>query len=121
MTTLGDEIFIAGDNAVYRADRNMNPLQTYTSWGSGYRGIYYEERSEIFYVCNGYSYNIDVLSRNLTFVDSINVWPNRPYSIIGHNGRLYVGNTDYSGRVLVIENKVIIYTIKGCNGYSSFI
>ncbi len=121
MATIKNELYLTGDSAVYKTDRNLNVLQTFTYTGAGYRGIYYDTTSDTFYVAAYKLNKIHILDRNLTLIDSIDVNPYVPYSISENEGRFYVGNIDSTGDVLVIENKLIIYTFKGCNGQSSYI
>ena len=69
---VGNELYISGDNGFYKTDENINIIATYSSSGAYYRGIYYNETSDLLYVTlSGSIFKIRVFNRNLTFLRAI--------------------------------------------------
>ena len=69
---IGKELYISGDNGLYKTDENINIISNYSSSGAYYRGIYYNETSDLLYVTlSGSIFKIRVFNRNLTFLRAI--------------------------------------------------
>ena len=77
-----------------------------------YRGLYYNSSNNTIYVAGQLSQTIDVFDLNLTLVDSISTSTYNPFALQGYKNYIYVGTV--SGLILVIENKVILITVKAC-------
>jgi hypothetical protein len=52
---------------------------------------------------------------NLSLNHTFSTLSYRPWSITGYNNQLYLGDI-FTGTILVVVNKVINRTFKGCNG-----
>ncbi len=117
---VGNEIFIAAENGVYKTDKNVNILASYTSSGAGYRGIFFLQATNIVVVASYLRNRIEIFDRNLIYITNIPI-PTMPYSFGEYEGKMFVGTS--TGQIIVINNYQIIKTyITGCTSYiSSFI
>ena len=103
---VGNEFFISGDNGFYKTDENINILLNISSIKSYYRGIYYNETSDLLYVSlSGSTFNIKVFNRNLTLMRTISISSFVPYSFNSYMNTLFVGTKN--GSMLVLENEKI--------------
>ncbi len=113
MVTVDNMIYISASNAVYKTDKHINIINSYNQTDKAFRGIYYDKPTESLFVAVSSNQTIDnsiiMLDRNLTFLDSINITVNIPFSLNGYDGKLFVGTT--GGKILAIQNKTIIISI----------
>ncbi len=101
-----NELFLTGDNAVYKTDKSLNVINTSYNAGSHYCGIYFNKTSDLIYVADfTINYNIVVFNRNLTFIEKVKVGY-KPYALADYDDKLFVGTMN--GTILVIQNKTVI-------------
>ena len=62
---------------------------------------------------------IHVFDLNLRFSHNISTSPYKPWSITEYNNQMYIG-TD-NGRVLFVQNEVILNTFNGCGGNNAIL
>jgi hypothetical protein len=106
--SFNNELFITGNDGIYKTDKSLNIVGSYISTGAEYTGIYYNSTSDNLYVAS-YSFNrIDLFYRNLTFISTISL-TNQPWTLTENNGKLYVGLID--GSISVLENNLVVKTI----------
>jgi hypothetical protein len=117
---VGNELFIAAENGVYKTDKDVNILASYTSSGAGYRGIFFLQATGHVVVANYLRNTIEIFYRNLTYITNIPI-PTMPYSFGEYEGNMFVGTK--TGQIIVINNYQITKTyITGCTSYlTSFI
>ncbi len=106
--SLNNELFITGNGGIYKTDKSLILVKSYTTSGPLYRGIYHNNTTDVIYVANWYFNKIDLLYRNLSFIRSLNLI-NNPWALTEKNGKLYVGFTD--GSISVIENNLVVKNI----------
>ena len=113
---VGNELFIAAENGVYKTDKDVNILASYTSSGAGYRGIFYLKATDHVVVANTASNRIEIFYRNLTYITNIPI-PTMPYSFGEYEGNMFVGTS--TGQIIVINNnyQIIKTYITGCTSY----
>ncbi len=115
ISLVGNYFFITGDENVWKTDIQLNVLITYNSAGSNlkYRGLYYNSTNDLIYVTVYSAKEIRVFNLDLTLNDTIPTSSYYPWSINGFNNLLYVGSQN--GKMLIVENKIIIKTFDGCD------
>ena len=114
MITLNNSFYISSDYKIYKTDKYLNVINQYIKFAAFYRGLYYNSLNNTIYVAGYNISSIDVFDLNLTLVDSIPTLNYQPYSLQGYKNYIYVG-VYLSGKLLVIENKVIIKTFSVCS------
>jgi hypothetical protein len=117
MITLSNSLYITGDINVWKADKDLNILITYSSTGTTYKGIYHNSTNDLIYVAQSGTTAIHVFNLTLSLIRSFPLSTYRPYSLAGYNNQLYVGTT--VGFILVVVNEVMINSFNGCNGGTS--
>jgi DNA-binding beta-propeller fold protein YncE len=118
--TINDNIFIINNETIYKTNENFEWLNYYTEPEGGrnwHRGIYYNSSNNQIYVTANIRQEIKVFDLDLNLMDTIDISPNIPWQISGYNNQLYVGTIN--GKIVVIQNKVIIKTFNGCGGHST--
>ena len=115
MITVNNNLYISGDQNVFKTDKYLKIISQYNTSQVYYRGLYFNSSNNKIYVAGQLSQKIDVFDLNLTLVDSISTLNYLPYSVQGYKNYIYVG-TFNSSYLLVIENKVIIQTYRVCSG-----
>ena len=114
MITINSNLYISGDQNVYKTDKYLNIISQYNNVSVYYRGLYYNSSSNTIYVAGYLNNRIDVFDLNLTLVHSISTFAYFPFSLQGYKNYIYVG-TFNSSELLVIENKIIIQKFTVCN------
>ncbi len=106
MEIVDNELYITGDHNIYKTDKNVNLIKTFTNTGAGYRGIYYNKTNNIFYIAAEFLFKIDIFDRNLTLLFSISTGALNPYSMHVYNDQLIIGSTN--GIVFFVQNDAIL-------------
>ncbi len=110
-----------GGGVIYKTDKYLNLLNLhYSSFSdSSYEGIYCDSKNNLIYAVAKLLQAVHVFDSNLILKDSILTKTYYPYSITKNNKQLYIGASLENlndGIILVIENKMIVNTIKVCKG-----
>ena len=113
MITVNNNLYISGDNNVYKTDKYLNIITRY-NYIAYFRGLYYNSSSNIIYVAGYTKCKIYVFDLNLSLVDTIATSTHQPYSLEGYRKYIFAGTM--SGQLLVIENKVIVKMYPVCSG-----
>ncbi len=112
--TMNANLYITGQNNIWKTDKNLNILITYNGSGASYRDINFNLTENLIYVAPMSRTYLEVFDLNLTLKYQVNLTSNQPHSFSECNNELYVGTIQ--GSVLVIVNKVIIRSFTGCSG-----
>ena len=113
--TVNSNIFLTGQNNIWKTDKYLNVLITYSESGV-YKDIFFNCTENLIYVAAlGYTY-FQVFDGNLTLVNTVSIAPSNPRSFCEYNNELYVGTLQ--GLVYVIANKAYIRTFTGCSSAS---
>jgi hypothetical protein len=114
MVTINSSLYITGFSSIWKTDKYLNVLQTYTSNGAEYRGIYFNSTEKLIHIADRLKTYFQVLNMNLSLEYTVNLSPYCcPYSFSGNNNELYIGTM--SNIVLVVVNKVIIRSFTACS------
>ncbi len=106
-------LYITGDSNIWKTDKYLNILKTFTSSFAKYRGILYNCTENLIYVAP-YTYTyLHVFDLNLNLNSTINVSPHNPVSLAENNNELYVGTVKQL--VLVVVTKAIIRSFTACS------
>jgi hypothetical protein len=114
MLTMNSNLYITGDDNIWKTDKNLNILITYNGSGSVYRDINFNLTENLIYVAPMSCTYLEVFDLNLTLKYQVNLTSNQPHSFSEYNNELYVGIIQ--GSFLVILNKIIIRSFTGCSG-----
>jgi hypothetical protein len=106
---IGDELYVAARDYIYKTDKNVNQIKSFANTGAVYRGLYYNKTCDcLFATSYGHKY-IQIFDRNLTLLDSISVGTyGTPYGIDGYKNELFVGTLAADHKILVIQNRTIV-------------
>jgi hypothetical protein len=114
MVTINSSLYITGFSSIWKTDKYLNVLQTYTSIGAQYRGIYFNSSEKLIHIADRLKTDFQVLNMNLSLEYTVNLSQNcYPYSFSEYNNELYIGTM--SNIVLVVVNKVIIRNYTACS------
>jgi hypothetical protein len=114
MLTINSNLYITGYSSIWKTDKYLNVLETYTSTGANYRGIYFNSTENLIYIADSYNSDFLIFNMNLSLEYKVSVSPYYPYSFSEYNNELYIGTT--SNMVIVVDNKVIIRNFSACSG-----
>jgi hypothetical protein len=106
--SINNELFITAYNGIYKSDKYLNLVKSYTRISADYTRIYHNHTTDILYVASYGSNRLDLFYRNLSFISSISL-TNQPYALTEKNGKLYIGFD--GGVVSVLENDFVINNI----------
>ena len=106
-------LYITGDNNIWKTDKYLNISKTFTSRGADYRGILFKCTENLIYVASSTNTYLQVFDLNLNLNSTINVSPHYPRSFAEKNNELFVGCS--VGSVLVVVNKAIIRSFTACS------
>ena len=117
-----NELFFTSNMSLIRTTLTGTLLSQCFSNGLFYRGIYYNESSQLLYVAgydgiNGGS--IDLFNRNLTLLRQISLASRSAYSVEGFGNRLYVGAFQGNiSSIIIFENETLIksFSTSKCSG-----
>ena len=114
-----DNLYIVGDESIYKTNSKLELLGNITSRDSYYTGIY--STDSLIYVTSiklnisiEIEMSIKIFDLNLVAYDSITTTPYKPWSISGYNDVLFIGTAE--GIICKIVDKIIISSFNGCNG-----
>ena len=117
---VSNNLYIASESQVYKTDSNLNVLNQYNNSinSPAYRGIFYNPTDCLIYIA---AYNdtvkaVHLFDLNLHLNGSISTSEYNPWSIVGFDNQIYIGTLQ--GVVIVIFNKTITTSFKGCLGIS---
>jgi hypothetical protein len=113
IVNVNSSLYITGDVNIWKTDKYLNILITYSSSGPKYQGILYNCTENLIYVAPYTNTYLQVFDLNLNLYSStISVSPHFPFSLAENNNELYVGTTEKI--VLVVVNKAIIRSFTAC-------
>jgi hypothetical protein len=114
IVNVNSSLYITGDSNIWKTDKHLNILTTYTSTTiANYRGIFFNCTEGLIYGAPyAYTY-FQVFDLNLALHDNISVSPHNPRSFAEYNNELYVGTN--VNLVLVLVNKSIIRSFTACS------
>ncbi len=112
IVNVNSSLYITGENNIWKTDKYLNILKTFTSSGANYRGILFRCTENLIYVAPYTNTDLHVFDLNLTLNSTINVSPHNPVSLAENNNELYVGTVKHF--VLVVVNKAIIRSFTAC-------
>jgi hypothetical protein len=116
--TIYGELYVSGNNGMFKIDSGMNILGYYKNVGAYYGGIYYNRTTDHILVTSDRETYLQIFDRFLNTTGTIDTSPFSGSSLYFYNGRLYGGTTE--GYVLVIEEESLIYSFStACDGYIS--
>jgi hypothetical protein len=99
---------------IFKSDKYLNISSNFNGMNGFYDfgGIYYNLTNNTFYVVSCSNQTIIMFSLDFIVLDSISTLPYNPFGIQVKNNQMFISTTD--GMVLLIINKVIAQTFKGC-------
>jgi hypothetical protein len=114
MITVSSSLYITGNKNIWKTDKYLNILMTYSSTTvANYNGILFNYTENLIYVTPfTYTY-LEVFDLNLNLKSIISVSPHNPRSLAEYNNALYVGTM--VDLVLVVLNKAIIRSFTACS------
>jgi hypothetical protein len=114
-----NELYLTGNDAVYKTDKSLNIINAFYNSESGYRGIYYNKTSDLIYVAGQISNSIFIFNRNVSLIEKVDIGY-KPFALAEYGNKLFVGPKN--GIILVIYNKTVINTyITTCNFITSLL
>jgi hypothetical protein len=117
MVTFNSNLYITGYSSIWKTDKYLNVLQSFTSTGANYRGIYFNSRENLVTIADTDTTgktDFQIFDMNLSLNYTANLSSNYPYFFSEYNNELYIGTT--SNIVLVVVNKLIIRNVTACSG-----
>ena len=116
MITVENSLYMTGDTNIWKLDKDLNILIQYNGTGTSplYRGLYFNSTNGFLYVAPAALTEIHVFYLNLTFNHSFSTSPYKPWSIEGYNNKLYIGTTNSTNSVIVVQNEGIVNQFNGC-------
>ena len=126
MKANGNQLFISGNDGLYKTDQYLNVTQTYQSYGAYYKGLYYNTTSALLYAGNVYNHYLSVFDQNLTTLRTISTGSYIPYSFSFFDDTVYIGTSPVSspnlgGTILLLRNESIINVYSSICSLSSYI
>ena len=118
MITIGNSLFMTGEENIWKLDENLNVLNRHVATGTfpGYRELFYNSTNQLLYIAPHLLNVILVFDLNLVLNHSISTASYSPFSVAEDNNKMFVGTTN--GTILVVLNKKIIKHFSGCHGKS---
>jgi hypothetical protein len=113
IVNVNSTLYITGENNIWKTDKYLNILITYSSSGSKYQGILYNCTGNLIYVAPYTNTYLQVFDLNLNLNSTISVSSHNPVSFAENNNELYVGTVKQF--VLVVVNKAIIRSFTACS------
>ena len=112
MVTVNLSLYITGDNNIWKTDKYLNVLITYSE-SAYYNGIYFNSTEYSIYVAPFANAYFKVFDLDLNPQYTVSLSPYTPFSLAEYNNELFVGTVQ--GSVLVIVNKAIIRIFMVCS------
>ena len=113
IVNVNSSLYKTGDQNIWKTDKFLNLLITYSSSSHKYQGILYNCTEYLIYVAPYTNTYLQVFDLNLNLYSStISVSSHFPFSLAENNNELYVGTTGKI--VLVVVNKAIIRSFTAC-------
>ena len=114
-----NELYLTGDESVYKTDKSLNIINASYNNGSAYRGIYYNKTSDLIYVAAQNLSSIFIFNRSIALIEKIGIGY-KPFALAEYGNKLFVGTKN--GTILVIYNKTVINTyISICSSINSLL
>jgi hypothetical protein len=115
MVTVNSSVYISADSNIWKTDKYLNILITYSSTiVAYYNGILFNRTESLIYAAPyAYTY-FQVFDLNLALRNNVSVSPHNPRSLAEYNNELYVGTL--ADLVLVVVNKAVIRSFIACSG-----
>ena len=80
IVNVNSTLYITGDEKIWKTDKYLNILITYSSSGSKYQGIFYNCTENLIYVAPYTNEYLEVFDLNLNVNSTISVSPYNPVS-----------------------------------------